>query len=399
MRKNPLEYFRTLGLSPGASAADIKQAYRRLIQRWHPDQFKAGSLMQTTAEDMSKEINEAYEQLYKRQLHKRFLSQRTPKFSKPPFAAARGSVRRAPAADAPPRKARPARHLARWPWIRIVAATGAALAAFALWPSLPSLRPAWSKSQPERTELAHGRQAPRAPRPATPDTGQVATQADVTPVANPQPPSPRTSAPPPGVVREELVGNISLLSSPSAERVGLTAWPVMESPRWVAAERWPMPSIGPEPRLTAGDAAIFADTSSLLRTFELGDSRARVLAVQGAPDDAGDTILRYGSSVVYLADGRVSGWSDGVPRLHVRALPSLDYDLLASFTLGSSRAEVARLQGRPTDNVLGAFLYGSSVIRFESDRVSGWLEGSDSLRVPLLQTFQRSDLDESLLRQ
>jgi len=396
MRRNPLEYFRTLGLNPGASAADIKQAYRRLIQRWHPDQFKAGSLMQTTAEDMSKEINEAYEQLHKRQLYKRFLSQAAPKFSKPPFAAARGSVRRAPAPAAPPRKPRPARPRARWPWIRIGTAAGAALAAFALWHSLPASWPSWPKSQPDRTVVARAPQARHAPRPATP-TAPVASQADVTPIATP-PPS-RADAPPPSVDRDELVGNISLLSSPSAERVGSTSWPVLESPRWPAAERGPMTSAVTEPRLTARDAAIFADTSSLLRTFELGDSRARVLAVQGAPDDAGDTILRYGSSVVYLTDGRVSGWSDGVPRLHVRALPSLDYDLLATFTFGSSRAEVERLQGRPTDNVLGAFFYGTSVIRFESERVSGWVEGSDSLRVPLLQTFQRSDLDESLLRQ
>ncbi len=70
MRKNPLEYYRALGLNPGATADEIKQAYRRLLQTWHPDHFKTGSLMQTTAEDVTKEINEAYEQLLKKQLYK-----------------------------------------------------------------------------------------------------------------------------------------------------------------------------------------------------------------------------------------------------------------------------------------------------------------------------------------
>ena len=73
MRPDLHRYFITLGLSPGASANDIRGAYRKLIQEWHPDRFTAGSLMQTTAEDHTKDLNEAYENLYKKRLYRKFL--------------------------------------------------------------------------------------------------------------------------------------------------------------------------------------------------------------------------------------------------------------------------------------------------------------------------------------
>lgn len=127
-----------------------------------------------------------------------------------------------------------------------------------------------------------------------------------------------------------------------------------------------------------------AEAADLLRTFEPGDSLARVLAVQGVPDDLGATLLRYGSSVVYFKEGRVTGWSDGFPRLHVRMLPGLDFDLLATFSLGSSRFDVSRIQGRPTDEMFGAYFYGSSVVYFDHDRVARWIDRDPSLRLPLL---------------
>ena len=70
MRKDIHEYYRALGLTPGADPAQIRRAYRQLVQQWHPDLFKQGSPVQTTAEDITKEINEAYEQLYRKGLQK-----------------------------------------------------------------------------------------------------------------------------------------------------------------------------------------------------------------------------------------------------------------------------------------------------------------------------------------
>jgi len=59
-RKNLWEYYAVLGLRPGASSVDVKQAYRRLVKQWHPDRFAHDARSQRIAEEKLKEINEAY---------------------------------------------------------------------------------------------------------------------------------------------------------------------------------------------------------------------------------------------------------------------------------------------------------------------------------------------------
>src|SRR5258708_19164037 len=74
MPKDIREHYTVLDLSPGASLDEIKRAYRQLLQRWHPDHFKPGSVMQTTAEDITKNINEAYSQLCRKKRYLEFHS-------------------------------------------------------------------------------------------------------------------------------------------------------------------------------------------------------------------------------------------------------------------------------------------------------------------------------------
>ncbi|MDE2150509.1 MAG: DnaJ domain-containing protein [Gammaproteobacteria bacterium] len=52
------DYYKILGVSRGASAEEVKRAYRRLARQYHPDKNKAAG-----AEDRFKEINEAHEVL------------------------------------------------------------------------------------------------------------------------------------------------------------------------------------------------------------------------------------------------------------------------------------------------------------------------------------------------
>lgn len=49
------DYYRTLGVSPEASAEDIKKAFRKLARKYHPDVSK-----EPDAEQKMREINEAY---------------------------------------------------------------------------------------------------------------------------------------------------------------------------------------------------------------------------------------------------------------------------------------------------------------------------------------------------
>lgn len=49
------DYYQTLGVDKGASAGDIKKAYRKLVRKYHPDVSKAAD-----ADRKTKEVNEAY---------------------------------------------------------------------------------------------------------------------------------------------------------------------------------------------------------------------------------------------------------------------------------------------------------------------------------------------------
>ena len=59
-RKALREYYLVLGLEPGASLREVKQAHRAGVKRWHPDQFSCDARLEQLAEEKLKEINEAY---------------------------------------------------------------------------------------------------------------------------------------------------------------------------------------------------------------------------------------------------------------------------------------------------------------------------------------------------
>ncbi len=52
-----------LDLDPGYSQEDLKQAYKDLVQVWHPDRFSHSKRLKEKAEDKLKQINLAYEVL------------------------------------------------------------------------------------------------------------------------------------------------------------------------------------------------------------------------------------------------------------------------------------------------------------------------------------------------
>jgi curved DNA-binding protein CbpA len=52
--------YRILDVPPDSSALAIKQAYRKLLRRWHPDLQKSGTAAQAESTEMARRINEAY---------------------------------------------------------------------------------------------------------------------------------------------------------------------------------------------------------------------------------------------------------------------------------------------------------------------------------------------------
>ena len=54
--------YKVLGISPNATDGEVKQAYRDLARKYHPDAYQDNPLSDLAAEKM-KEINEAYDQI------------------------------------------------------------------------------------------------------------------------------------------------------------------------------------------------------------------------------------------------------------------------------------------------------------------------------------------------
>ena len=58
--------FRVLEISPDASEQEIKRAYRKMANKYHPDKVShLGKEMQSSAEEKFKAVNNAYQQLKK----------------------------------------------------------------------------------------------------------------------------------------------------------------------------------------------------------------------------------------------------------------------------------------------------------------------------------------------
>ena len=55
--------YQVLGISPNASEEEIKEAYRRLSQQYHPDLHSGNSVMEDIANQKMTEINQAYDEI------------------------------------------------------------------------------------------------------------------------------------------------------------------------------------------------------------------------------------------------------------------------------------------------------------------------------------------------
>jgi DnaJ domain len=55
--------YELLGIPYASYSPAIKQAYRKMAKRWHPDLFAQGSREQQQASEMMQRINEAYEEI------------------------------------------------------------------------------------------------------------------------------------------------------------------------------------------------------------------------------------------------------------------------------------------------------------------------------------------------
>ncbi len=109
-------------------------------------------------------------------------------------------------------------------------------------------------------------------------------------------------------------------------------------------------------------------------TFSLGASKAEVLAAQGAPTSASDTVWRYEESRVTFDDGRVSGWeSESSHPLKVKMEPERRVKPKRDHVyVGATEEEVLALMGTPTALNGDVWRYGDSEVRFRNGKVVSW---------------------------
>src|ERR1700734_914963 len=62
-QKSIEQHFRNLGLEPGASLAEVKEAYRFLVQTFHEDKYPADHPYRDRARNKMVKLNDSYDQL------------------------------------------------------------------------------------------------------------------------------------------------------------------------------------------------------------------------------------------------------------------------------------------------------------------------------------------------
>jgi hypothetical protein len=382
MRKDFKEYYRVLNLSPGATPAEIRRSYHQIVRRWHPDLFKPGSLMQKTAEDITKDTNEAFEQLIKKKHYRKFPPPGEAADPKPPPRPVRRTPPRKPAPARPPRRhiLRSLSRLRRWPWRRIAVAAclaGSAFAGFTLRADIRSYFLSPGPVPPAAAPLA----ARAAERPAGLTAVSVPAAATV------------------GIPPREALLPETPAASLAVVRAPAIADPARSAPRTFEASAAPKVGVLDWNPGTPSRPSILSkrldEATARLRTFDIGSSKARVLEIQGPPDEDRGSVLRYGSSLVYFSNGWVKGWSDGYPRLNVHRWATLASIPLGRFSLGSGRADVIRAEGMPTGYTASSYTYGTSYVFFENDSVSAFGEGDlrlNSLTSPVLPQIDLNGL-------
>jgi hypothetical protein len=133
-------------------------------------------------------------------------------------------------------------------------------------------------------------------------------------------------------------------------------------------------------------------------SWDLGSSKSEVFRIQGTPtritdyDYSDRETLYYGNSTVELAKQQVIGYSNDGNNLKVHVKPLLaaqksNQKSSSLWTMDSSREEILRVQGTPTQVFLDSpgctetFYYGSSTVELKNGFVAGYDNLDKNLRV------------------
>lgn len=309
-------YYKILELEPGALPEQVKQAYRDLVNVWHPDRFAHDSRLQQKAEEKLKEINEAYERLraigpassvrnsqsgpcsqqqraYQKQSDGGAWQSQAPPNPSPTYETSRES-----------RKPKPVRAWLIW------------LLAFLLLQLVIQL------SRPPNSNTPTLSEAPLAPlisKPSAEDVSSVASQSEERKLQSPraessETPITRTSVPE-GFFAIDSTKDEVLSVQGTPDRFTDNSFHYGASDVYFREGRVAYWNNG-YPKLKV---MMLPSTATTIKSyFTIGSTKDDVLAIQGTPDRFTDESFRYGASHVYFKNGRVSSWDSNYPKLKVR---------------------------------------------------------------------------------
>jgi hypothetical protein len=367
-------YYLVLGLRPGASPDEIRQAYRNLVKVWHPDRVSEDRLKQK-AEEKLKEINEAY----KRLRHARPSQPTDPTTTRRAEPRKRGVS--SPNQTTPHRREDPPRRVRkrpdpirkRMPLARVL---GGVLLIPVIWyvteSAVPLLRE-WLgekmyKAAFEALEAETGNELDQQDTSTNTAAKQQPAQSEIQITLPLSLPTRYFTV---GSTREE----VEAIQGPPDRIIGDTfhygtSHVLFHGDRVVSWNN-------SYPRLKVQLRAASPTTKT---HYTVGSTKDEVIAIQGTPDRFTRDSLHYGTSEVLFQRGAVVGWKNNFPRLKVQWLPArpatTDY-----FTIGSTKDEVLAIQGTPDRFTSEAFQYGTSEVLFQNDRVVNWTNSYPRLRV------------------
>jgi phage baseplate assembly protein gpV len=353
-----LRYYHVLGVEPGASLEEVKEAHRDLVKVWHPDRFADDPRLQRKAQEKLKDINQAYEQILPDALPALPDPAVEPHWPESRFAPeVRNQGPDATAADSEP-PPEPVRR--RWGFSPQVAAAFALLGVTALIVVAVA-----------RNDDAH--------RTTAADSSSSRETTDALEDAPIEVPTFTL-----GSTQEEV---LSVQGTPTS----------VEGGRWL----YELSSV----EFAGGKVEGYANVSRNLHvrvepssdaagarargTFTLGSTEDEVLAVEGTPTSVEGRRWRYDSSSVDFVDGKVESYDNAAHNLHVRVNPKSDASVArarGTFTLGSTEDEVLAVQGTPTSIEGERWTYDSSSVSFSNGRVEAYANETQTLH--LLMTSQ-----------